>query len=92
MEKRGINEFLFSTFPSTCIDGHEEMLCIETQHFNINRILLLIIGLWPYQRSFLVELQLIVFFGILTTFIIFQVRLCINYYNNLLQNHTRIIN
>ncbi|KAF3054247.1 Odorant receptor 331 [Nylanderia fulva] len=48
------------------------MICIETQHFKINRILLLLIGLWPYQRTFLIELQLITFLGILTTFIIFQ--------------------
>ncbi|KAF3054245.1 Odorant receptor 308 [Nylanderia fulva] len=48
------------------------MICIETQHFKINRILLLLIGLWPYQRTFLVELQLITLLGILTTFIIFQ--------------------
>ncbi|XP_070151629.1 uncharacterized protein [Polyergus mexicanus] len=48
------------------------MICLETQHFNINRILLLIIGLWPYQRSLLVELQLILLYGILMTFIVFQ--------------------
>ncbi|XP_024877007.1 uncharacterized protein LOC112457922 [Temnothorax curvispinosus] len=48
------------------------MICLETQHFNVNRILLLAVGLWPYQRSRIVELQLILFFGILTTFIIFQ--------------------
>ncbi|KAL6425037.1 hypothetical protein ACFW04_009381 [Cataglyphis niger] len=48
------------------------MICIETQHFNINRILLLMIGLWPYQRSLLIELQLILLFGTLMTFIIFQ--------------------
>ncbi|XP_025270100.1 uncharacterized protein LOC109609779 [Camponotus floridanus] len=48
------------------------MICLETQHFNINRMLLLIVGLWPYQRSFLIELQLILFFGILITFIVFQ--------------------
>ncbi|XP_070152585.1 uncharacterized protein [Polyergus mexicanus] len=48
------------------------MISLETQHFNINRILLLIIGLWPYQRSLLVELQLILFYGILMTFIVFQ--------------------
>ncbi|XP_071638324.1 uncharacterized protein [Temnothorax longispinosus] len=48
------------------------MICLETRHFNVNRILLLAVGLWPYQRSRIVELQLILFFGILTTFIIFQ--------------------
>ncbi|XP_029678591.1 uncharacterized protein LOC115244789 [Formica exsecta] len=48
------------------------MICLVTQHFNINRILLLIIGLWPYHRSPLVELHLILLFGTLMTFIIFQ--------------------
>ncbi|XP_070152144.1 odorant receptor 22b-like isoform X2 [Polyergus mexicanus] len=48
------------------------MISLETQHFNINRILLLIIGLWPYQRSLLVEFQLILLYGILMTFIVFQ--------------------
>ncbi|XP_011253143.3 uncharacterized protein LOC105249407 [Camponotus floridanus] len=48
------------------------MISLETQHFNINRILLLIIGLWPYQRSLLIELQLILLFGILISFIVFQ--------------------
>ncbi|XP_070152145.1 uncharacterized protein [Polyergus mexicanus] len=50
------------------------MISLETQHFNINRILLLIIGLWPYQRSLLVEFQLILLYGILMTFIVFQIR------------------
>ncbi|XP_071634513.1 uncharacterized protein [Temnothorax longispinosus] len=48
------------------------MICLKTQHFNVNRILLLAVGLWPYQRSRVVELQLILFLGILITFIIFQ--------------------
>ncbi|XP_070151867.1 odorant receptor 30a-like isoform X3 [Polyergus mexicanus] len=48
------------------------MICLETQHFNINRIVLLIIGLWPYQRSRLVEFQLIILYGTLMTFIVFQ--------------------
>ncbi|XP_072765622.1 uncharacterized protein [Anoplolepis gracilipes] len=69
--RKGVNFLLF--FPQTCIDSHREMICLETQHFNINRILLLTIGLWPYQRSLLVELQSILLFGILLTFIIFQI-------------------
>ncbi|XP_071638201.1 uncharacterized protein [Temnothorax longispinosus] len=48
------------------------MICLETQHFNVNRILLLAVGLWPYQRSRVVELQFILLLGILITFIIFQ--------------------
>ncbi|XP_029678512.1 odorant receptor 4-like [Formica exsecta] len=48
------------------------MICLETQHFNHNRTLLLAIGLWPYQKSKLVRLQIILFFGILISFVIFQ--------------------
>ncbi|XP_029659942.1 uncharacterized protein LOC115233578 [Formica exsecta] len=59
-------------FRQTCVDSHREMICLVTQHFNINRILLLIIGLWPYQRSPLVEFQLIILYGTLMTFIVFQ--------------------
>ncbi|CAL1677162.1 unnamed protein product [Lasius platythorax] len=48
------------------------MICIDCLHINLNRILLLAVGLWPYQQSKIVRLQLILFFAILTTFIIFQ--------------------
>ncbi|KAH0949524.1 Or9e74CTE, partial [Eciton burchellii] len=46
------------------------MICIE--HFNVNRILMLAIGLWPYNRSKLVEFQLFVYYNILISFILFQ--------------------
>ncbi|XP_070152581.1 uncharacterized protein [Polyergus mexicanus] len=48
------------------------MICLETQHFNLNRTLLLAIGLWPYQKSKLVRLQIILFFGILISFVTVQ--------------------
>ncbi|KAL6419414.1 hypothetical protein ACFW04_011420 [Cataglyphis niger] len=48
------------------------MICLETQYFNMNRILLLAVGLWPYQQSNLTRLQFIFFFTILTTNVIFQ--------------------
>ncbi|KAL6260655.1 hypothetical protein P5V15_008174 [Pogonomyrmex californicus] len=48
------------------------MICLETQHFKLNRLLLLVIGLWPYQESKLAQIHFIVFFSILTTFIAFQ--------------------
>ncbi|XP_071636858.1 uncharacterized protein [Temnothorax longispinosus] len=51
---------------------HEEMICLETQHFRVNRILLLGVGLWPYQRSPIVKLQFILLLGVLISFIIFQ--------------------
>jgi len=60
-------------FRQISVDSYGKMISLETQHFNINRILLLIIGLWPYQRSPLIELQLILLFGTLISFIVFQV-------------------
>jgi len=53
---------------------YREMIRIESLQINLNRILLLAIGLWPYQQSKLVRAQLIILFSILITFIIFQVR------------------
>ncbi|XP_025270104.1 uncharacterized protein LOC109610098 [Camponotus floridanus] len=48
------------------------MIDLETQHFKLNRFLLLIIGLWPLQQSNLTRFQFIVLFNILMTSIIFQ--------------------
>ncbi|EZA46944.1 hypothetical protein X777_00574 [Ooceraea biroi] len=45
---------------------------IVLQYFNLNRILLLTVGLWPYQRTKLVEFQFCLFFGILVSFIAVQ--------------------
>ncbi|KAL6425023.1 hypothetical protein ACFW04_009375 [Cataglyphis niger] len=50
------------------------MICIQTRYFNLNRILLLAVGLWPYQRTKLIRFQIILFFSILTSFIIFQIK------------------
>ncbi|XP_070523050.1 uncharacterized protein [Cardiocondyla obscurior] len=50
------------------------MICIEKQCFNFNKILLLTVGLWPYQRTKLIQFQFIVFLSILTTAILFQVQ------------------
>ncbi|EZA48140.1 hypothetical protein X777_14322 [Ooceraea biroi] len=41
-------------------------------HFNLTRILMLAIGLWPYQQTKLVQLQLILISNILTSFVVFQ--------------------
>jgi len=46
---------------------------IKDRYFKLNRIFLLAVGLWPYQKSKLVRFQFICFFGILITSIIFQV-------------------
>jgi len=51
----------------------------KDQCFRVNKILLLIIGLWPYQQSNFTTCQYIFNCTVLTTFIIFQVR---KYYNN----------
>ncbi|XP_072750568.1 uncharacterized protein [Anoplolepis gracilipes] len=49
-----------------------DILCIDSLQIRVNRMLLLAVGLWPYQQSKLVQFQLIPFFTILTSFIIFQ--------------------
>ncbi|XP_025263462.1 uncharacterized protein LOC109610280 isoform X4 [Camponotus floridanus] len=48
------------------------MISIKNRHFNVHRILLLAIGLWPCQRSRLVQFQMILCFGILVSSIGFQ--------------------
>ncbi|KAL6420317.1 hypothetical protein ACFW04_014807 [Cataglyphis niger] len=52
----------------------KKMIRLETQFFNLNRILLLAIGLWPYKQSNLTRLQFIFLSTILTTSLIFQVK------------------
>ncbi|KAH0945599.1 hypothetical protein HN011_008110 [Eciton burchellii] len=48
------------------------MFYIKTQYLRLNRILLLAVGLWPYEQSKLVRLQLVLFLVIMATFIVFQ--------------------
>ncbi|XP_071560223.1 uncharacterized protein [Temnothorax nylanderi] len=48
------------------------MISLETQHFRLNRFLLLAIGLWPHRRSKFAQVQFILLFSILITFIAFQ--------------------
>ncbi|KAH0945600.1 hypothetical protein HN011_008526 [Eciton burchellii] len=48
------------------------MVCFEDNHFNLNRILLLAIGLWPYEQSKFAQFQFVFFSGILMEAIIFQ--------------------
>ncbi|XP_067209658.1 odorant receptor 22c-like [Linepithema humile] len=48
------------------------MINIKDRYFSLNRILLLIIGLWPYKKSILARLQIICFFIIVVTAIIFN--------------------
>ncbi|XP_077270658.1 uncharacterized protein LOC143901895 isoform X2 [Temnothorax americanus] len=49
-----------------------EMICIDSLHISLNRFLLLTVGLWPYQRSKLVQLQFALLFSVLATFILAQ--------------------
>ncbi|XP_067215145.1 uncharacterized protein [Linepithema humile] len=48
------------------------MTCLKKRYLDLNRILLLAVGLWPYQRSIFVRLQLILFYSIVISFIVFQ--------------------
>ncbi|KAH0946883.1 hypothetical protein HN011_001014 [Eciton burchellii] len=48
------------------------MIYLVTQYFSLNKILLQIIGLWPYQQTKLVKFQFIFLAGILAAAIIFQ--------------------
>ncbi|XP_071647328.1 uncharacterized protein [Temnothorax longispinosus] len=48
------------------------MISIKTQHFRFNRILLLLIGLWPYERTRLVQFQITLFFGVVISSVIYQ--------------------
>jgi len=48
-------------------------------HFSLNRILLLIVGLWPYYRTKLIEFHHFFFTAILSSFVIVQV--CLYFFN-----------
>ncbi|XP_067209643.1 odorant receptor 63a-like [Linepithema humile] len=48
------------------------MITVEDRYFRFNRTLLLIVGLWPYQKSKLAQFQFTCLFSILTSSIIFQ--------------------
>lgn len=57
----------------TRVNTRREMVCLITRYFNVNRILLLMLGLWPYNQSKLTVLQQILLYSILTSFILIQV-------------------
>ncbi|XP_071637170.1 uncharacterized protein [Temnothorax longispinosus] len=65
---------LLECFATLCSGVHRDMICIETQYFSLNRILLLVMGLWPYKQSKLVRLHFIFFLSILTSAILFQMK------------------
>ncbi|XP_026824263.1 uncharacterized protein LOC105278029 isoform X2 [Ooceraea biroi] len=52
-------------------------ISIQERYFSLNRILLLTVGLWPYQQSKFVSCQAALCLGILTSFVILLLsRLC----------------
>ncbi|XP_026823607.1 uncharacterized protein LOC105280156 isoform X3 [Ooceraea biroi] len=61
---------LLTFHPQTRPDARRKMITIETQYFNWHRILLLAVGLWPYERSNFVKFQCYFFLAIPTSFII----------------------
>jgi len=52
-------------------------ISFQERYFSFNRIILLAVGLWPYQQSKLVRFQITVIFGILISYIAFQVYISI---------------
>ncbi|XP_032687825.1 uncharacterized protein LOC116851993 [Odontomachus brunneus] len=48
------------------------MVCVKSLQLDLNRVLLLAVGLWPYKQSKFTRAQVILFYGILVTCIIFQ--------------------
>jgi len=57
----------------TYFDAHKMRISFEERYFSFNRMALLAAGLWPYQQSKFARLQLVLFLGILISFITFQV-------------------
>ena len=75
-----------SYFTVICVPTLEEMTCAKDRYFSLNRILMLAIGLWPYEQSKLVRLQLTLHYGILGSFIVFQVNECIVFNRSFIRN------
>ena len=74
-----------SVFTVIFYRSKKKMIHIET-HNNLNKILLLAVGLWPYQQSKFTQLQFIFFCTILSADIIFQVQNHIKLSYKLLHN------
>ncbi|XP_072744255.1 uncharacterized protein [Anoplolepis gracilipes] len=51
---------------------HGEMIAIENQYYSVNRILLLICGLWPYENTKFRYVRVVFLDGILISFLIYQ--------------------
>jgi len=71
--KKEIMQLLYLIFHDQIVlDIHGMTICIEN-HFSLNKIFFLTVGLWPYHRTKLVEFHFFLFVAILTSFIIVQV-------------------
>jgi len=75
IQKEGISGNFLIFFIFKYISVLAEMIYLERRHFRLNRVLLLMIGLWPYQKSKFTQIQFFVLFSILITFSAFQVRI-----------------
>jgi hypothetical protein len=71
-EKRIQSEIMLY-FQTHC-EAREMRISFEKRYFSLNRIILLVVGLWPYQQSKVVRFQSTLFLSILISFIIFQVQ------------------
>jgi len=54
------------------LDIYRMTICIEN-HFTLNKMLLLTVGLWPYHRTKLIEFHQFFLTAILISFIVVQV-------------------
>ncbi|XP_011345745.2 uncharacterized protein LOC105284145 isoform X1 [Ooceraea biroi] len=54
------------------LDIRSMTICVVDQHFSLNKILLRALALWPYHRTKLVELHLVLLFFIFISFILVQ--------------------
>lgn len=57
----------------THLETRVRMIDVEDLYFSFSKKLLLVVGLWPYQQSMIVQFQNIVIFCILVTGVIFHV-------------------
>jgi len=51
-----------------------DMICLEAEYFNVNRILLQAIGLWPFQQTKFARFQYIIILITLASIILCQVK------------------
>ncbi|XP_026826485.1 uncharacterized protein LOC113562181 isoform X2 [Ooceraea biroi] len=72
-EERGDNLRLFLSRSHTCSGRCTDMICLEAEYLNLNRILLQSIALWPFQQSKLVQIQFNISLTILVGAIIYQI-------------------